>query len=341
MKKLRVNMLSETEFTVKGHGVHTAYVELTRALQKRDDVDLSVNDDRDVDVTHIQTVGLYALKRLFFAKGKKVVSAHLVPDSFIGSLLWAEYWKPLGRGWLKLFYGKADLVLACSKMVQTELQREMGLTNVELLYNTIDMNRYARTSEDKTVARKVLNMPADKIVVVGNGQIQPRKHFDTFVHMSQALPDIQFVWVGGIPFKRLGADYAAMKAMIDSTPDNLLVTDVIPLEEVRKYLHAADIFVLPAEQENHPLCVLEAAGAGLPIVLRDIPQYDDTFADAALLADNEDDFVRIVSELARSKQKRAEAAKLSQTIRDRFDRSAGAQRAVSFYKKALKKIITP
>lgn len=336
-KKLRVNMLSETEFTVKGHGVHTAYVELTRALKKRDDVDLSVNEDRDVDVQHIQTVGLYALRRLFFAKGKKVVSAHLVPDSFIGSILWAEYWKPLGRGWLKLFYGKADLVLACSKMVQTELQKEMGLNNVELLYNTIDMSRYARSDEDKAVARKVLKIADDRIVVVGNGQIQPRKRFDVFVKMAKDLPDIQFVWVGGIPFKRLGADYAGMKAMIDSTPHNLLITDVIPLEEVRKYFHAADIFVLPAEQENHPLCVLEAAGTGLPIVLRNIPQYDDTFADAALMADSDDDFTRIVSELAKSKKKRAEAAKLSETIRNRFDSSEGAKRAVGFYKKALKK----
>ena len=330
-------MLSETEFTIKGHGVHTAYVELTQALKKRNDIDLSVNNDREVDVTHIQTVGFYALRRLLFSKGKKVVSAHLVPDSFIGSLLWAEYWKPIGRAWLRLFYSRADLVLACSKMVQVELQRDMGLTNVELLYNTIDMSRYTRTPEDKTVARKVLGIPQDKIVVVGNGQIQPRKHFDTFVHMSRELPQIQFVWVGGIPFKRLGADYAAMKAMIESTPQNLFVTDVIPLEEVRKYLHAADIFVLPAEQENHPLCVLEAAGTGLPIVLRDIPQYDDTFADAALLAKTDDDFVRIVGELARSKKKRAEAAKLSETIRDRFDSAEGANKAVSFYKKALKK----
>ena len=30
------------------------------------------------------------------------------------------------------------------------------------------------------------------------------------------------------------------------------------------------------------MCVLEAAGANLPIVLRDIPEYDDTFADDAI-----------------------------------------------------------
>lgn len=336
-KQLKVNMLSETEFTVKGHGVHTAYVELTRALKKRDDVDVAVNTDQLVDVTHIQTVGTYALRHLLFGRGKKVVSAHLVPDSFIGSIKGAKYWKPLGRGWLKMFYSRADLVLACSQMVKDELERDMGLKNVELLYNTIDMSRYECTSERKSDARKVLGIADDKIVVVGNGQIQPRKRFDVFVDMAQKMPGVYFIWVGGIPFKKLGAEYARMQQMVESTPDNLLVTDVIPLAEVRKYFHAADIFVLPAEQENHPLCVLEAAGTGLPIVLRKIPQYDDTFADAALLAEYDDDFVNIVRELAGSKKKRQAAAKQSETIKKRFDSAEGARKAVSFYKKALKK----
>lgn len=34
-KKLIVNMISESEFTVQGHGVHTAYKEITDALRKR------------------------------------------------------------------------------------------------------------------------------------------------------------------------------------------------------------------------------------------------------------------------------------------------------------------
>lgn len=334
-KKLRVNMLSESEFTVKGHGVHTAYVELTAALKRRPDIDIAVNTDRLADITHIQTVGFYALRRLLFGPGKKVVSAHIVPDSFIGSLLLAEYWKPVGRWWLKFFYGRADLVLACSKMVQDELRGDMGLTNVDLLYNTIDMKNYHRTAADKVAARRALKLSPDVFVVVGNGQIQPRKHFDVFVKMARALPDVQFVWVGGIPFKNLAAEYGKMKRMIDDAPSNVTATGVIPLEDVRKYYHAADVFVLPAEQENHPLCVLEAAGTGLPIVLRNIPQYDDTFADAALLADTDDDFIRIVGELRMSEKKRSAAAKKSQVIARRFDSTEGADKAVNFYRSLL------
>jgi 1,2-diacylglycerol-3-alpha-glucose alpha-1,2-galactosyltransferase len=334
--KLRVNMLSESEFTVKGHGVHTAYVELTAALKKRSDIDIAVNTDRPADITHIQTVGFYALRRLLFGPGKKVVSAHIVPDSFIGSLAMAEYWKPVGRWWLKFFYSKADLVLGVSKMVQDELRDDMGLKNVELLYNTIDMSQYRRTKVDQQKARKQLKIKPDTFVVVGNGQIQPRKRVDIFVQMARELPDVQFIWVGGIPFKNLGADYKKMKQLIDEAPKNVKFTDVIPLEQVRKYYHAADVFVLPAEHENHPMCVLEAAGSGLPIVLRNIPQYADTFADAALMADTDADFVRMLRELRDDKSKRDAAAKKSTIIAKRFDSVAGAERAVNFYRALLK-----
>lgn len=329
-------MLSESEFTVKGHGVHTAYVELTAALKKRPDIDIAVNTDRPADITHIQTVGFYALRRLLFGPGKKVVSAHIVPDSFIGSLALAQYWKPIGRWWLKLFYGRADLVLAVSKMVQDELRDDMGIKNVELLYNTVDMSRYHRTAADQQEARKQLKIKPGAFVVVGNGQIQPRKRFDIFVDMAHELPDIQFIWVGGMPFKNLAADHKKMQRMVDEAPKNLRVTGVIPLEQVRAYYHAADVFVLPAEQENHPLCVLEAAGSGLPIVLRNIPQYDDTFADAALMADSDADFARIVTELRSDAKKRDAATKKSAIIAKRFDSTAGAQRAVDFYRSLLK-----
>ena len=86
--------------------------EITDALRKRKDVDVEVNTDRPADIIHIQTMGLYSFRRLMKKGGKKVVSAHIVPDSFIGSIKGAKYWKPLGKMWLKFFYRKADLVLA-------------------------------------------------------------------------------------------------------------------------------------------------------------------------------------------------------------------------------------
>lgn len=330
-------MVSESEFTVQGHGVHTAYKEITQALRLRPDVEVEVNTkNRNTDIVHVQTVGLFALGRLLMTRGKKVVSAHLVPDSFVGSLRAARYWKCFGRLWLKFFYGRADLVLACSGMVRDELTYDMKLKHVETLYNTVDMSQYKTAASERKAARKLLKIKPDDFVVVGNGQVQPRKRLDAFIAMAKAMPDATFFWVGGIPFKYMGAEYANMQKLMNSLPKNVMITGVIPLKEVRKYYLVADVFVLPATQENHPMCVLEAAGAGLPIILRDIPQYNDTFRGDALMAKTDKEFIEIVQKLRDDKDYRKRAVKGTANIAKRFDSQAGARRLVEFYNSLLK-----
>ena len=336
---IAVNMISESEFTVKGHGVHTAYKEITDALRLRSDIDIDINTNRPADIVHIQTVGLYALGRLLRPNGKKVISAHLVPDSFIGSLRAAKYWRPVGRLWLKFFYGRADLVLACSGMVRDELINDMKLRNVDLLYNTIDMGRYRSTGQQRKDARNELGIDNGQFVVIGNGQVQPRKRLDTFVKMAKSVPDAKFIWVGGIPFKHFAAEYEAMRKVMDRMPDNCTVTGVISLEDVKKYYLAADVFVLPAMQENHPMCVLEAAGAGLPILLRDIPQYDDTFRGNVMMASTDQSFIDAIHQLRSNVELRKKYAALSKNIADRFDSSAGAERLTGFYESLIDGII--
>lgn len=331
MKKLLVNMISESEFTVQAHGVHTAYVEITDALKKRSDLDVEVNANSPADIVHIQTVGFYSLRKLLSRHGKKVVSAHVVPDSFVGSLRAARWWKPLGAMWLRFFYGRADVVLACSKMVQDELRDHMHLKNVDLLYNSIDMSRYVPSPDAKKEARAHLGIAPDAFVVIGNGQVQPRKRLDTFVAMANAMPDVEFIWVGGIPFGWLGADFAAMNHLVDHHPANMRFTGVIPLADVKQYYHAADVFVLPAEQENHPMCVLEASGAGLPIVLRDIPEYNDTFKSDAYMATSDQTFIDTVKRLRDDAQYRDEAVAGAHKIAERFDSAASAARLDALY----------
>ena len=137
---------------------------LFRSLRKRKDIDVEVNSKRPADIIHIQTMGLYSFRHLIRRGGKKVVSAHIVPDSFIGSIKGAKYWKPLGKMWLKFFYKKADLVLACSGMVADELINDMNVPKTKVLYNTIDMSRYKHSAAEKKLARKKLGLKDNDFV---------------------------------------------------------------------------------------------------------------------------------------------------------------------------------
>lgn len=330
---LRVNMVSESEFTVQGHGVHTAYVEMVSALKSEPGFEVFCNTKmRDTDIVHTHTVGFFALRRLLFSDGKRVVSAHVVPDSFEGSLKFAKLWRPFAKLWLRFFYNRADLVLAVSDATKSELL-ELGVKKpIEVLYNSIDLTKYANSSRHRSDARKKLSMDRSDFIVVGSGQVQPRKRVDVFFDMAKKMPETKFVWVGGIPFGRVAAESGKLETMMAKAPKNLLFTGVIPLEDVADYYRAADVFILPSIQETFGLVVVEAAAAGLPVILRDIPDYAKTFRGDVLMAKNDEDFMRLVSELKTDKKLASQYQKKSKQLAGRFDARVLTGKLVDLYR---------
>ena len=334
-KKIRINMVSESDISVQGHGVHTAYDEIATALEARDDVRVvraKFGELVDCDVIHAHTIGFNVWRKLYQNGPKKVISAHVVPASFIGSIKLAKYWAFAARWYMRWMYNRADKVLAVSGTVAKVLRDELHITpsKIETFYNTIDMQRYKSTADQRQAARVKLGLAESKFVVLGNGQVQPRKRLDIFFKMALEMPDIQFIWIGGIPFKQLGADYASMQKMMADTPKNLTITGVIEHSAVRDYFIAADVFCLPAEQENHPMCVLEAASAGLPIILRDIPEYDDTFFNDIVRC-QDDDFGPAVQKLQSDKHYYQQMKQKTSLIAERFDSASAAERLVNLY----------
>ena len=330
---LRISVVSESEFTVQGHGVHTAYVELTNALKARDDCEVTVNRAGPADITHIHTIGIYALRRLLFDRSKKVVSAHIVPASLVGSLVGAHLWLPLAKWYLRWFYNRADLLFAVSDETRRELLRLGVRTPIEIVYNLIDTSRYVTTATDKAAARKALGIPSDGWVVVGAGQVQPRKRVDDFVSAARLLPEAQFIWVGGMPFGKLAAEHTAMRHLIDTAPDNFICTGVIPHESVKAYYQAADVFWLPSEQETFGLVVVEAAAAGLPVMLRDIPDYDETFRGAAIMIKDVKTAVTELRQLSLDHNAYRKIADLGmEKIAKRFDSKRGAEVVMAHYR---------
>ncbi len=309
---------------------------MTHALESRADTDVAVTKfRRGAHITHIQTFGPYSLLHLWFGAGKKVVSVHVVPDSLVGSIAGAKHFYGLAKWYMRLFYGRADLLLSVSKMVDDTLHSQLRIKKpTQVYYNTVDMATYKTTPSDKATARKRLKLPTQKQIVVSCGQIQPRKRFDLFCKAASKLPDTQFIWIGGIPFKHLGADYSHMQQLVDQKPANVTVTGVIVHENVKQYLQAADVFFLPSEQENHPMAVLEAAGVGLAIVVRDISEYDDTFKNDVVRG-TDTTFAPLIKRLGADVDFYQKAVQGSKAIAARFDSHAGGDLLMQAYKRIL------
>ena len=332
---MRVTQISESDFSVQGHGVHTAFVETMNALRLyQPQIELKKNARGKTDVWHIHTVGVYSLAKLLFSRGKKVVSAHIVPDSLVGSLRGAEWWKGAASMYLRWFYNRADSVLAVSDETKHVLEKLGVRRPIHVLYNMVDTARYETSAEKKQAARQSLGFTDSQWIVIGNGQVQPRKRADVFVDLAKKLPDMTFVWVGGIPFERAAADYKAMQHLMKTAPKNVQFTGVVSLEKVRDYLHAGDVFIMPSEQETFGLAIVEAAASGLPLVLRDIHDYDHTFRESALMCDD-DTFASALVSLRTDEKLYREMVAKSASVAERFDSKRLSGELVRLYETVL------
>jgi len=338
-KKIRVNIVSESEISVQGHGVHTAYEEMAHSLEGRDDIELirgHFGEQVPCDIVHIHTVGPRTFRKLIQKGPKKVVSAHLVPESFIGSLLFAKAWKPLASAYLSKFYNRADLLLAVSDETADNLINKLKVKpRVEVMYNSIDTSRYKTPPRPRDEVRKELGIAKGAFVVIGAGQVQPRKRVSDMLAVAKKMPDVRFIWIGGMPFGKIAADNARMQKMMDNAPGNVKFAGIVPLEDMSSYYHAADAFWLPSIQETFGLVVVEAAASGLPIILRDIPDYDATFGADALRPKTQEDYIQVIDQLKDDSAFYKKWKAGAERIAKRFDSKAAADRLVAMYRDLL------
>jgi Glycosyltransferase len=330
MKRIKVNILYPVN-APGGHGVETAFKEMVSGLSGRDDVEVMINSWQPADIIHAHSPDPISIIKLLRHKGKRVISGHLTRGSMEGSL--SDWLVPIMFWYYKnIFYKLAEAMVAVSETTKKNLISEMRTkVPVEVVENSIDMKTMATTPKQKSVFRKELGYTNKDFIVVSNGQIQPRKKFDEFVRAARAMPEYKFIWVGGIPFKGVAADQGKLTKLIKNSPSNLYVTNVISLEQARKYMRMSDVYFHPAVQETFGISIIEAAAAGLPIVLRDISDYDHTFRPNAVMS-KPTDFQDNIEKLAMDKEFYNRMRKESIRLASRYDNSVAAQKLVDFYK---------
>lgn len=335
IKNITVNLVSETTFTVQGHGVHTAFVEMKNALEKIG-LKVKVNSKEKCDIMHIHTIGPYSLLKCLKHKGKIVITAHVVPNSFLGSLIFAKLWYPLAKMYLKYFYNKADIIQAVSPQVKKELQ-EIGV-NKKIIFipNGINIEKFKRAGIEKFENRKKLNIKNDDFVVINVGQIQPRKGIESFINTAKELPKIKFIWVGGIPFKKFAADRKKMEKLQANAPSNIIFTDTIPYEKVTQYYSVADVLFFPSFQENFPFAVIEAAAGKIPIILRDIDIYPPIYGENYLKG-TDSTFKSLILELKEDNIFYSEYSNKAFNIAEKYEYINLTKKIIEEYKNLLKK----
>ncbi|WP_248963297.1 glycosyltransferase [Sphaerisporangium perillae] len=162
--------------------------------------------------------------------------------------------------------------------------------------NAIDDQRIRSLAGRRDDLRRAFDWD-DRLVVLGVGQVQPRKGVEEFVSCARSLPHLRFVWVGGMQFGMISDARHDLTRLRENAPANVTFTGLVPREKVFEYCAAADVFFLPSKHETFGLATLEAATAALPVVVPDLPCYREWLKDAYLHARTVTEFVELLRSL--------------------------------------------
>jgi 1,2-diacylglycerol-3-alpha-glucose alpha-1,2-galactosyltransferase len=293
-----------------------------------------VNCGAGCDIVHIETMGLKSLWMFMRTRERAVITAHVVPESMVGSFMWAPLWKYFAELYMHVVYSFADEVLAVSPEVVTGLHHIGLLAPIRLVPNAIDTARFRPEPGWRESVREKHGIASDAFVVVCAGQVQPRKGVRQFVEAAKAMPDVTFVWAGGMPFKHLTAHYGEMRRIVAHAPANCLFVGDLPYGEMPRYYAAADCLFFPSLQETFGLAIIEAAAAGLPLVLRDLPNYRALFGDA-YLAGGDPKFVELLTALLDDAALRSHYADRALRMSSEFDTVRHGQLLLDAYEGVL------
>jgi 1,2-diacylglycerol-3-alpha-glucose alpha-1,2-galactosyltransferase len=304
-------------------------------LREKDDIEVVVNDEGTGDVFHGHTYGLYYIWKGRKYKGRRVFTAHVIPDSIKGSLPAWWLFMPFIRLGLKIVYSYADVCIAISPTVEKAILDTGAKTRVVRIYNPVHIDTWKRTEEKRTEGRQMLGLTESEFVVLGVGQLTGRKGVDDFLDVAEAIPEAKFVWAGGRPFGGLSEGIKRINEKLDKTGNNFINAGQIDLEKMPYIYAAADLMLFPSYQENCPLAPIEAAACGMPVIYRDIEEYKTLYKNPYLKAGSTDEFLSLTKRMIEDKQFYNDSMRISEQLLIQFDKDIIREKLIAVYQSLL------
>jgi 1,2-diacylglycerol 3-alpha-glucosyltransferase len=226
------------------------------------------------------------------------------------------------QAYLPAFCRLCDRVIAPSHGMQ-EVLIKLGVDSpIHVVPNGVDLKPFRRT--DQTIDRSEFGFSKDDVVMIFVGRLGVEKNLvfllRAFLGVAQAFPNVKLLLVGSGPEKE-NLQYQVKLA--DPTGRLVYFTGFVPYEKLPGYLAASDAFVTASVTEVHPLSVIEAMAAGLPVLGISSPGVGDTIQDGStgLLARDNDiaTFTAKMVRLVTSHEERRRMGERASTEAEQYD----------------------
>jgi len=158
---------------------------------------------------------------------------------------------------------------------------------------------------------------------------------EAYALLRAVLPELRLVIAGGETL----FDYQDYRARWDKRAAELGVEPVVlgPVDhdELPPLVAAAGVFAFPSTREGFGLAAMEALGAGIPLVVSNLPVFREIFTGVARFADDPAELAtQLAAELDGDAVTR-DARAAGRALAARYTWSAAAQRHLELYRRLL------
>jgi 1,2-diacylglycerol-3-alpha-glucose alpha-1,2-galactosyltransferase len=329
---MKINVCSETKIlNMQGEGVNTAFLNCVDLLKEGNDVEVSINNEGVGDIMHSHSYGPYYFWRGMRYKGRRIHTVHVIPDSIKGSLPASKLLMPFVKWYFKKVFSYADVCIAISPTVEKAIKELGAKTTIAILSNPLPVEYWKRTPELRKKGREILGLKETDFCVLGVGQLEGRKGCEDFIDIGKQVPNAQFRWIGGRPFGAMTAGIRKLNQQIADAPSNIKFAGLFPLTEMPCLYAAGDMFLFPSYQENCPLSPLEAAASGMPVVYRNIVEYERLYNREYMKADNNAQFIDFVKRMMDDKEEYNKGLEISEKLILQFEKNEIRKRLINLY----------
>lgn len=297
----RVLLFSEGKKLIAESGVGKVLSLQKKSLYLQNDITFTTDKHDYYNIVHINTFALnsFFLARKCHKKGIPVIiTTHTIVEDFENSFrgTYSSQNKTLFRKWLKYYYNYADLLISPTNYVKELLLSEhYGITvPIKVVSNGVDNELFGKTKsyeerkEIINVLKRIKNTKAvicetDKIILAV-GLYLERKGIEEFIKLAacaeknEKYSNWKFIWAGHtnsllIPTKINKAIRRARKLK------NIIFTGYIEHDVLSKLYRNSDAFLMLTKAETECLAILEALSSKVPIIVRNIPVFNDWLTD--------------------------------------------------------------
>lgn len=181
------------------------------------------------------------------------------------------------QAYLPAFCRACDLVISPSAGMRDVLVGFGVDTPIEIAPNGVDLRPFQNPST--SIDRQELGFSAEDVVLIYVGRLGPEKNLQfllrSFAGVVQAYDHARLLLIGDGPERETLQELVTHINICDCVK----FTGMMPYEKIPAYLQMADAFVTASVSEVHPLTVVEAMAAGLPVLGIRSPGIGDTIRD--------------------------------------------------------------